>query len=364
MLVHLHFKNFRNYRDLDFFPPEGFTVLVGANGAGKSNLLEGIFYLGAGYSYRQHQDDVLVGWGSDFFLIRGKVQTGGLTHELEVVYQRTERRKITRINGKRELSGNCAAYLPVVIFSPADLLLLQGAPGLRRRFLDLITIQVRPQHAKDLHSYQEVLLQRNNLLRQGVFREEELRPWDLQLVEIGARILDRRLAVFKRLIELSREVFSFLGGNGDLDGAYVSQVVPPSLEAREEVEYRELFLEALSRLQPLAERWRATPAGPHRDDLRFYLRGREARLYCSQGEQRLLALALKIGQYRLLGEERKAEPLLLLDDVFSELDPARRRQVLAELRLKKQVIATATSHFNGEAREKTQLTPDIFYVTC
>ncbi|MDH7577660.1 MAG: DNA replication/repair protein RecF [Bacillota bacterium] len=364
MLVQLHLKNFRNYRDLDFSPPEGFTVLVGPNGIGKSNLLEGIFYLGAGYSYRQHQDDVLVGWGSDFFVIRGKIQSGGLTHNLEVAYQRGERRKITRINGKRDSSGSCAAYLPVVVFSPTDLLLLQGAPGLRRRFLDLVTSQIRPQHAVDLHSYQEILVQRNNLLKQGAFKEVELRPWDVQLVEVGARILRRRLAVFMRLIELSREVLTSLGCSGDLEGAYISHVVPPSLQVREETEYRNLFSEALARLQPLEERWRATPAGPHRDDLRFYLRDYEVRFYCSQGEQRLLALALKIGQCRLLGEEQKVEPLLLLDDVFSELDPAHQKQVFEELQFKKQVIAATTSCFKTGLKQKQQLTPEIFFFTC
>ncbi len=363
MLVHLHLRNFRNYQELDFSLPEGFTVLTGANGAGKSNLLESIFYLGAGYSFRQHQDDALVGWGANFFVVRGKIQNGSLIHNIEVVYQLEERRKITRINGKRDLAGRCAAYFPVVIFSPADLLLLQGPPGLRRRFLDFVITQIRPQHAADLHSYQEVLTQRNNLLKQGFFKEAELKPWDEQLVGIGARILRRRLAVFTRLVVLCREVLLSLGGGGDLEGAYISRVVPPPLQLKEEAECRNLFFEALARYQDLAERWKVTPVGPHRDDLRFYLHSHEARIYCSQGEQRLLALALKISQSRLLKEEQKLEPLLLLDDVFSELDPGRRQQVFEELQFKKQVLATTTLYFKAEPEEKKQLTPDIYFFT-
>lgn len=342
-LVHLHLKNFRNFQNLDFSLPSGFLVLVGPNGAGKSNLLEGIYYLGAGHSYRYHRDEVLVHQGTNFFAIHGKIQVGEITHVLEVFYQLETRQKIVRINKKQDLSERYTTYLPVVIFSPVDLLLLQGAPFLRRRFLDFVVIQVRPQHAADLRYYREVLNQRNTLLRQGFYSPTELQPWDEQLIQVGARILSRRLAVFSRLVELCRGFLTFLSGVNDLEGLYISRVVSPSLDPQKETVLRDFFAEALARTRFKEKLWKMTLVGPHRDDLCFCLHGHNVRFYCSQGEQRLLVLALKISQVIFLTEEQKTEPLLLLDDIFSELDEEYRKKVFDFFLTWNQVIATTTS---------------------
>jgi DNA replication and repair protein RecF len=358
MLESIHLRYFRNYEELDFHPGEGFIVLVGPNGAGKSNLLEGIHYLGAGYPCKQAQDEALVRWGADFFVIRGCVLQKGLRYDLEIAYQLENRRKIIKINGKRGLPGACAACLPVVIFSPADLLLIQGAPVLRRRFLDLVVTQSRPQHAADMRDYGGILNQRNNLLRQGVYQRAQLAPWDEQLVAAGARIISRRLSVFKTLTGLSREAFASLSHNGPLDGAYISQAIPPSSEEDGEDFCRQAFREALERRRGLDERLRMTTTGPHRDDLRFFLNGHEAQLYCSQGEQRLIALSLKLGQRRLLSGT-VSEPLLLLDDVFSELDAIHREKVLQEMAQSRQVIATSASFVGQGEAPAGHLTPEI-----
>jgi DNA replication and repair protein RecF len=358
MLESIHLRYFRNYEELDFHPGEGFIVLVGPNGAGKSNLLEGIHYLGAGYTCRQTQDEALVQWGADFFVVRGCVLQNGLKYDLEMAYQLETRRKIIKINGKRGLPGACAACLPVVIFSPADLLLIQGAPVLRRRFLDLVVTQVRPQHATDMHDYGGILNQRNNLLRQGIYQRAELTPWDEQLVTVGARIISRRLVVLKTLLGLSREAFASLSYSGALDGAYVSQAIPPHPEENGEDFCRQAFREALERRKSLDERMRMTTTGPHRDDLRFFLNGHEAQVYCSQGEQRLIALSLKLGQSRLLSSVA-SEPLLLLDDVFSELDASHREKVLQEMAQCRQVIATTASFIGQGEVPAGQLTPEI-----
>jgi DNA replication and repair protein RecF len=257
----------------------------------------------------------------------------------------------------------------VVIFSPSDLLLIQGAPSLRRRFLDLVVTQIMPQHAADLHDYSGILNQRNNLLRQGVppaprgqpsgASRSELDPWDEQLVFVGARIISRRLAVFKKLLGLSQDAFASLSHSGGLDGVYVSQVIPPRSAEDDEDFCRQAFRDALERRRGLDERLRMTTTGPHRDDLCFFLGGHEAHLYCSQGEQRLIALALKLAQSRLLSSATASEALLLLDDVFSELDEGHREKVLQELAQKRQVIATTTSFVESRDVVARQLTPEI-----
>jgi DNA replication and repair protein RecF len=358
MLESIQLRYFRNYEELDFHPGEGFIVLVGPNGTGKSNLLEGIHYLGSGYTCRQTQDESLVKWGADFFTVRGCVLQNGLRYNLEIAYQLETRRKMIKINGKKGLPGACAACLPVVIFSPADLLLIQGAPILRRRFLDLVVTQVRPQHATDIHDYSGILNQRNNLLRQGIYQRAELTPWDEQLVAMGARIISRRLIVLKTLLGLSREAFASLSHSGALSGAYISQVIPPYPEEDGEDFCRQAFKETLERRRGLDERMRMTTSGPHRDDLRFFLNKHEAQLYCSQGEQRLIALSLKLGQSRLLSSVA-AEPLLLLDDVFSELDAGHKEKVLQEMALCRQVIATSASFLGQGEAPAGQLNPEI-----
>jgi len=357
MLERITLRYFRNYEELEFCPGEGFIVLVGRNGTGKSNLLEGIHYLGAGYPCRQAHDEAMVRFGADFFVIRGCVLQQGLRYDLEIAYQLESRRKIIKINGKRCMPGACAAILPVVIFSPADLLLIQGAPMLRRRFLDLVVMQSRPQHAADLRDYGSILNQRNNLLRQGIYQQAQLAPWDEQLTGVGARIISRRLSVFRTLLSLSREAFASLSGRGPLDGDYVSQAIPPRAEEDEDF-CRRAFREALERRRGLDERLRMTTTGPHRDDLRFFLNGHEAQLYCSQGEQRLIALSLKLGHSRLLSGT-PSEPLLLLDDVFSELDAVHRERVLQEMAMCRQAIATAASFARPGAAPAGPLTADI-----
>jgi DNA replication and repair protein RecF len=410
MLEQLYLRYFRNYKELIFEPGPGLSVLTGPNGSGKSNLLEGIFYLGAGYPYRIAHDEALVSWGADFFAIRARVLKGNIRYDIEIAYQSETSRKTIKINGKREHAGVCASCLPVVVFSPADLLLIQGPPGLRRRFLDLVATQVQAQHAADLHDYGDVLNQRNNLLRRGGYHREELQPWDEQLVALGARIINRRLSVFRELLGHGRSAFATLSCNGELDGAYISHVTPPfidkdvsraafgsSLEitsegmpggahmserriisgsaswsisdsknGRPEQGHpgsgeelcRQAFQEALERRRSLDERLRMTTVGPHRDDLRFFLQGHEARLYCSQGEQRLIALSLKLAQSRILSGLQGSETLLLLDDVFSELDAAHRERVLQEASRCRQAIATTTSLREGDV-PVGQLTPLI-----
>lgn len=363
MLLRLQLVNFRNYRELSFAPPLGLTVLSGPNGSGKSNLLEGIHLLGTGYSFRQVHDESLVRWGADFFAVRGEIgrKAGeGTGYLLETVYQRSTRRKITRVNGKRELPSKVASLFPLVLFSPQDLLLIQGAPALRRRFLDVVITQCRPQHASDLHSYQSILQQRNNLLRRGGYRQGELDPWNLQLVTVGARILRRRLSAFRSLMRLVQEAYLHLGGSGEIAGEYAFQT-PAGRIAVDEGTCLEMLQKALSGSRCYEERFRATVVGPHRDDLKFFRDGHEVRLYSSQGEQRLLALALKIGHYRLLSRELGETPLLLLDDVFSELDEERRQRVIISFTGGGQVLATSAGLLidPGQIDAVVGLTPEI-----
>ncbi|HHY39929.1 MAG TPA: DNA replication/repair protein RecF [Syntrophaceticus sp.] len=361
MLKYLYLNNFRNYENLEFRPDGSFIILTGANGTGKSNLLEGIHYLGTGYSFRQARDDNLVRFGSDYFAISGIVSCAGVDYKIDVLYQKEKRKKVIRINNKRVLPGSCSSYLPVVIFSPQDLILIKGAPSGRRRFLDLLVSQLKPQHSKDLHYYNTVLLQRNKLLRGTNTTDADLLPWEQQLSSIGARIWKRRVSVFSQLIDYSSEVFASLSRGRILRGEYKTQV--NGIKESDDLEkFQYLFLNEMQKARPVDRKVKFTTVGPHREDFHLYLNDHDARLYASQGEQRLISLALKVGQYRLLISEKRTEPVLLLDDVFSELDEKHRILVLDVMKKGSQVIATTTASFKEEYGRREALTGHITMV--
>jgi DNA replication and repair protein RecF len=361
MLKYLFLNNFRNYETLEFKPDEDFTILTGANGTGKSNLLESIYYLGSGYSFRQARDDNLVRFGSGFFVIKGIVSLQGVDYTIDVAYKKEQRRKTTRINNKKVLPGNCSSHLPVVIFSPQDLILVKGGPSGRRHFLDLVVSQLKPQHNKDLHYYNNVLLQRNKQLRGAKTTDNDLFPWEQQLSSIGARIWKRRISVFSQLIHISSEVFTKLSRGRILKGEYKSQI--KGLKESDELEkFQQLLLDALKKARPTDRKVKFTTIGPHREDFILYLNEHEARLYASQGEQRLISLALKIGHCHLLSSEQRTEPVLLLDDVFSELDEKHRVLVLDGMKKRSQVIATTTATFKEEYGVKKALNSYITMV--
>lgn len=367
MLRRVYLRDFRNFRELEFEPFEGITLVCGPNGSGKSNLLEAIYYLGTGDSYRHAPDDNLVRWEADSFLLRGEFRRGELfdvATYVEWIYVKGVRRKVYKVNGKRQLPGKDSWRLPVVVFSPQDLLIVQGQPSLRRRYVDTLAAQIWPHHAADLVSYKEVLAQRNSLLKRGVFDPELMQPWDDQLVAVGARILRRRFSVLAGLAGSCREAFSSLGGRGRLEIAYLagSGLISEGELALEEDACRSLLEESLAGSRSLEQRLRYTAVGPHRHDIRFLIDGREARFSSSQGEQRLIALSLKIAQSRLISAERQLEPLLLLDDVFSELDERRRALVLEFCRSFRQVIAAVTEH-RGDFLEKRAVTDSISSVS-
>ncbi len=361
MLKYLFLQNFRSFKKLEFEPKAGFLILTGANGTGKSNILESIFYLGAGYSFRQVRDDNLINFGCNYFIIRGIIEHRGIDNTIEVVYTSEQRRKTTKINKKNIMAGSSPHYLPVVIFSPLDLMLVKGGPSGRRRFIDLIAGQLRPQHGRDLHDYNSILQQRNKQLRGAGVSDEELIPWERQLASVGARIWKRRLAVLHQLLAYSAEAFACLSEGKVIEGIYKTQAGEVAREMESD-QYQQILLESLARTRNYNRRVRTTTVGPHRDDFILYLNKREARLYASQGEQRLISLALKIGHYRILSQLQQMDPLLLLDDVFSELDEKHRVFVLEGMKQGSQVIAATTTSFRDGSVEKENITDNIMMV--
>jgi DNA replication and repair protein RecF len=342
----LTLDGFRSYEHLELALDDGPHVVVGRNAAGKTNLVEALVVLSSGRSHRSSSDPELVRWGADFARAAARVDVAGRSEELEVVVHAKGvgpgTRKRIRVNGVNRRATALSPLLRTVLFAPEDMLLIVGSPSLRRNLLDALVAQREPTAAAVMATYQRTLSQRNSLLRrireEGVDRRE-LSYWDSVIVEHGGRILDWRhetlAALARPLAEAHQEIAP---DESSLALGYVSNVETGPTESHEEALRR--------RLRETADKevWNgATLVGPHRDDLVFESDGRELTEFASRGQQRTAILALKLAELDLLTQLDGHPPLLLLDDVFSELDPERRAHLVRRIGSLPQAIVTTTT---------------------
>ena len=342
----LTLDGFRSYGHLEVELGDGPHVVVGRNAAGKTNLVEALVLLSSGRSHRSSTDTEMVRWGADFGRASAQVETAARREELEVVVHAKGSgpgfRKRIRVNGVNRRASALPSVLRTVLFAPEDMLLIIGSPSLRRNLLDALVAQREPTAAAVMSTYQRTLTQRNSLLRR--IREEEagraeLAYWDTVIVDNGSLILDWRqqtlsamagpLAVAHR--EIAPEETS-------LALRYASNAEPGPSESNEDALRR--------RLRETADKevWNgATLVGPHRDDFVFESAGRELTEFASRGQQRTAILALKLAELDLLTLLDGRPPLLLLDDVFSELDPERRAHLVRRIGSLPQAIVTTTT---------------------
>lgn len=362
MLTRLQLSDFRSYAEAELQPGPGLTVIAGPNGAGKTNLLEAIYVTVTGRSHRAMTDVELVRHGAPFARVRLELDAGGQPSSVELVLPGASpppavRKRIT-LNGVARRASSVTETVRAVLFRPEEMLLLVGSPTDRRRFLDAILVQVERRAARDLAELARILAQRNALLR--AIRAEEADPgllafWDEQLVRVGARLTASRLAVVD---ELDRRIGPLLAAVAPADEAgpagqqlrlhYVDSLKeawpgretwrgtdPAALAGQLEDAFRR-------RLEAIREKelWNgATLVGPHRDDLRAELGARDVASHASRGQQRTIILALKLAETELLGGAGP-RPIVLLDDIFSELDPRRSEAVLELLLGGGQVLVT------------------------
>lgn len=318
----------------------------GPNAAGKTSLLEAIALLGWGRSHRTTADGELIRWGADLSRVEGRV--GGDVLEVAVTRSGADGRggrKRIRVNGVGRRASGLGRVLRVVLFAPEDMLLVVGAPSLRRSAIDALAAARSPAYADDLATYGRTLQQRNSLLR--AIREEsatrdQLRFWDGAFLDAGGRVVAARLALLAAvetpLAAAHAEIAPDEAAAGRLTLRYVTNA--PAFDG-------ETPRDALARrLAETAEKevWNgSTVIGPHRDDVAFDLGGRDLTGFASRGQQRTAILALKLAELDLLTELDGRPPLLLLDDVFSELDPERRSHLVRRIAELPQAFVTTTT---------------------
>lgn len=335
-LQHLWLADFRNYQHLELELPPGTSLIVGSNGVGKTNLLEAVFYLATMTSFRVNTAEALIRTGPDVSeaVVRGEM----VADRREILFEaalKSAGRSQFQVNRQKVRRRDLLGLAPVSIFMPDDLVLLKGGPGERRRFLDDALSQIDSRLDVARSDMENILRQRNALLRQSGGRLSSetavtLDVWDEKLAEVGERIADARRSLVETLGTKVASAYGEIAVQAiPMDLAYESTWSPGGLA------------EALSQARPEDLRRGVTTVGPHRDDVSVVLDGRPARTHASQGEQRSLALALRLAAHRELGEATGQSPLLLLDDVFSELDPERSRGVLGALQSEQTLLTTA-----------------------
>ena len=327
----LELSAFRNYASLSFAPDPGLNALIGPNGQGKTSLLEALHLLLTGRSFRTTRVAECVAWDAPEAVVTGEVA------EAE---QRRQIRVTVLPRGGIEATGGPCPWARAVTFAAPDLELLTGAPAVRRAYLDGAAAKLAPAHAEACRRYRLVLYQRGRLLGRLAGRadaERLLAPWDEQVAVVGSEIVHRRIETLEVLSQDTREVWRALAPDGADMALVYAPVVPPgeSLAAT-----RERLLAALAAGRRAELQRGLTLAGPHRDDLVVRLGRVDARAYASRGEQRLLALTLRLAEAAAIRRRLGAPPVLLLDDLLSELDPVVRARVLAWLAGQGQVLFT------------------------
>jgi len=334
---HLELADFRLFRnahlDLD---AEGTTVITGANGTGKTSVLEALAYLGTRRSFRGAPPDALVRSGAESAIVRAELDArdSPTLVEAQILPAGRSRTKVNRkpVSGRRELG----AAAPCTVFSPEDLVIVSGGPNGRREILDDALALLDAEGARAADETERVLRQRAALLRQsggraGAEITATLDVWDQRLADAGKVLVAGREGLAGDLAPLVASAYGHLAGVGD-------QVVTVLRYVRS---WEGDLLDALAASRTADLRRGVNTVGPHRDDLLLEIDGREARTHASQGEQRCLALALRLGVHRLVRSRTELVPTLLLDDVFSELDPARSRALVAELPVGQSILTTA-----------------------
>lgn len=354
----LHFENFRNLKDNKIVPSDRVNVIYGENANGKTNLLEALWLFCGGHSFRGAKENELICFEKEFFRLKMEFESGDREQTAEILFD--QNKKIIRIN---EVEKNSSSYLTevfsAVVFSPEHLSLIKQGPTVRRRFLDAAICQQRIRYASLLSQYNRIINQRNALLK-DIYRNKDLKEtlfiWDDSLSVVGAQIIKERFEYVRQLREAAKTYHSGIsGGKEELD------IICRCTTKAEESDSIEIIRDKLKNafLASRQEDYHTgyTSTGPHRDDIEIKINGISARRFGSQGQQRSAVLSMKLSEAELLYHKNGERPVILLDDVLSELDNSRQDFLLNKVE-DYQVFVTCCEESNKEQLKKGK----VFYV--
>jgi len=365
----LKLKNFRSYKDIDISFGKN-TIIIGPNAQGKTNLLEAVYLASVGKSFRGKERDMVL-WGEDFFRVEIEAKNSR-PQKIEYIYEKNvgKGRKTVKVNGVKRPTSALLEGVRCVFFSPDEIDMFFNFPSLRRRHFNILISQMNKDYTRGLVKYSRILEQRNAQLKaigEGRAKEEDLEVWDGKIAEQGSKIVCERAEVVTELNKyLSKNYSKIANLENELILNYEPSFSVISTDSAERRAEKSLllnkedvwarYLKALisSRRQDIATR--VTSVGPHRDNFFFTLGGRPIDTFASRGECRSVILALKLSETKLLNEKTQEVPILLLDDVFSELDETRRKY-LAKTFESQQTITTTTDldHIDKDLCKNAQI---------
>ena len=344
-LTNLQLQNFRNYESVQLEFTDGVHVFIGENAQGKTNLMESIYALAMTKSHRTTNDKELIGWNKEFATIKGTVEKTATKTNLELQF--SKKGKIAKVNYlEQKRLSSYLGNLNVILFAPENLTLVKGSPQNRRKFVDMELGQMSSLYLYDLVEYNRVLKQRNTYLKQLAIKkkqpDEYLDVLSEMLSELASKIVFHRLDFMKQLEALAIPIHDQLSlGREQFSVSY--QATIPLEDGLTPSQMKEIYIDQFKKNQTREADQATTLIGPHRDDLIFYLNEVPVQTYGSQGQQRSTVLSLKLAEIELMKLSTGEYPLLLLDDVLSELDDDRQTHLIKAIENKVQTFITTTS---------------------
>ncbi|MCA1061129.1 DNA replication/repair protein RecF [Rossellomorea aquimaris] len=341
----LELRNYRNYESIDVTFENKVNVILGENAQGKTNIMESIYVLAMAKSHRTSNDKDLIRWDQEYAKIKGRIQKYNGALPLELVLSKKGKKAKSNHLEQSKLS-QYVGNMNVVMFAPEDLHLVKGSPQVRRRFIDMEIGQVSPVYLHDISLYQKILQQRNHYLKQLQTRKQKdqtmLDVLTEQFIEMAVKITKKRFEFVQLLESWAKPIHSGISRNLET----LEIVYKPSLDVSDNQEWSKMVDIYEQKFKDIREREidrGVTLVGPHRDDLQFIVNGRDVQTFGSQGQQRTTALSVKLAEIELIHSEIKEYPILLLDDVLSELDDYRQSHLLNTIQGKVQTFVTTTN---------------------
>ncbi len=350
-------KDFRNYEHVNIDFINGTNIIYGNNAQGKTNILESIFLFCTARSHRRATDKEIIRQGADFGVINIEFCDDVRDYSgcMKILDGKKKFVSINNVNIKK--ISQIADYINVVMFSPEDLLIIKDSPVIRRRFVDMSISQISPVYVSLLNDYLKILNQRNNLLKnikKNGKGEETLDIWDNYLIDLSVKIIKYRREFIKKLLVFAKKIHTEISGE-ELFIKYISNCADNIYD--DEKLYKELC-EKIKKTRRRDIETGTSNTGAHRDDFIFYINDKDAKIYGSQGQQRSVVLSLKLALTELINQVKNSYPVILLDDIMSELDESRRRYLSGKIE-GKQVIITCTD----KEQSAPYLNVKYFYVS-
>lgn len=325
----LNLKGFRNYSDIKLEFNKNYNIIYGENAQGKTNIIEAIFLCASGRSHRTSKDSELLNVKGDRYYIKLDCVKQDENISVEILSEKEKKRVIKLNEVPLKKIGGLMGNVLAVIFSPEDLSVINEGPSLRRRFIDITLSQIKPSYFYDLQQYNRILLQRNSLLKEIQLNKslaDILEVWNIKISETAARIINTRCEFIKRLACAAKRNHNMLSGNiEEMQIIYSSSIKINEFDDTEKI--KDNMVNELNRLKYVEIKRGTTLKGPHRDDYDIFINGMEVKSFGSQGQKRTVILSIKLSELEIIREETGEYPILLLDDVMSELD-YKRREIL------------------------------------